>query len=121
MKIWNSKNLEMLIEVSKDVLNILYGATEVLCEVLINVFGNDREGYDCINNPVPYIEKENNETYEYWRYLSYEDQKDYFENNEYLNIYTDEFYEDDRERTARNMQKIADKLGRQFTNKNSKY
>lgn len=99
------------IEMARNILKVLYVTTEVLYQVLTEVFDN--------NTPVNYIE--NNETYEYWRYLSYEDQKDYFENNEYLNIYTDEFHEDDRERTARNMQKIADKLGRQFTNKNSKY
>lgn len=98
-------------EIAGNILKVLYATTEVLYQVLTEVFDN--------NTSVNYIE--NNETYEYWRYLSYEDQKDYFENNEYLNIYTDEFYEDDRERTARNMQKIADKLGRQFTNKNSKY
>ena len=99
------------IEIARNILKVLYVTTEVLYQVLTEVFDN--------NTSDNYIE--NNETYEYWRYLSYEDQKDYFENNEYLNIYTDEFYEDDRERTARNMQKIADKLGRQFTNKNSKY
>ena len=87
------------IEIARNILKVLYVTTEVLYQVLTEVFDN--------NTSVDYIE--NNETYEYWRYLSYEDQKDYFENNEYLNIYTDEFYEDDRERTARNMQKIADK------------
>ena len=84
------------IEIARNILKVLYVTTEVLYQVLTEVFDN--------NTSVDYIE--NNETYEYWRYLSYEDQKDYFENNEYLNIYTDEFYEDDRERTARNMQKI---------------
>ena len=65
--------------------------------------------------------KENNTTYNYWKGLTYEEQEQYFNNNEYLRIYTNDFYPNDRELTARHMQHIANKLNREFTNKYDRF
>ena len=65
--------------------------------------------------------KDNNATYDYWKKLSYEEQEYYFNNNEYLRIYTNDFYANDRELTAKHMQHIANKLNREFTNKYDRY
>ena len=65
--------------------------------------------------------KEDNATYNYWKGLTYEEQEQYFNNNEYLRIYTNDFYPNDRELTARHMQHIANKLNREFTNKYDRF
>ena len=66
--------------------------------------------------------KEENTTYEYWMNLSYQEQEEYFNNNEYLKDYIkNDYYPNDREMTAKHVQQIADKLGREFTNKYDRY
>ena len=65
--------------------------------------------------------KDINATYDYWKTLTYEEQKEYFENNEYLKIYTNDFYANDRELTAKHVQHIANNLNREFTNKYDRY
>ena len=65
--------------------------------------------------------KYNNATYDYWKTLTYEEQKEYFENNEYLKIYANDFYANDRELTAKHVQHIANNLNREFTNKYDRF
>lgn len=64
---------------------------------------------------------EDTSTYDYWKTLTYEEQEEYFNNNEYLRIYTNDFYPNDKELTARHMQDIANKLNKEFTNKYDRY
>lgn len=113
-KIWNSKAMDMFGEVG-------YGVLSTMKEVLVDTFGNEKEGYDIVNNPVPYVKEKSTETYDYWMTLTYQEQKEYFERNEYLKIYTNDFYENDRELTAKHVQRIADKLNKEFTNKYDRY
>lgn len=112
-KIWNSKAMDMFADVTCGVL-------ETLGEVISDTFGNEKEGYD-LNSGVSYVPESNHETYDYWMTLTYDEQKHYFENNQYLKIYTNDFYEKDRHLTAQHMQHIANKLGREFTNKYDRY
>ena len=66
--------------------------------------------------------KEENTTYEYWMNLSYQEQEEYFNNNEYLKDYIkNDYYPNDRHLTAKHVQQIADKLNREFTNKYDRY
>ena len=94
-------------------LNLLKGIAEVLVEVGTGLFSNE----------VVIDEKEtNNETYEYFRYLTYEEQEEYFDYNLDLQMYKDtHYYPNDREMTAKKAQELADKLGKEFTNKNKRY
>lgn len=67
-------------------------------------------------------EVENNETYNYWMNLDYDEQKYYFETNEYLKDYMkNDYYPNDRHLTAKHVQQIANKLNREFTNINNRY
>jgi hypothetical protein len=90
-------------------LNILSIVAEIITEVATGLFANNNEDT-------------NNETYEYWKDLSYQDQEYYFNNNEYLKDYIkNDYYPNNREITAKHVQQIADKLGREFTNKYDRY
>ena len=90
-------------------LNILSNIAEVITEVATGLFTNNNEDT-------------NNETYEYWKDLTYQEQESYFNNNEYLKDYIkNDYYPNDREMTAKHVQQIADKLGREFTNKYDRY
>ena len=90
-------------------LNILSSVAEVITEVATGLFTNSET-----NN--------SNETYEYWKYLSYDEQESYFNNNEYLKDYiTSHYYKNDRHMTAKKVQELADKLNREFTNKYDRY
>lgn len=111
--VWNSNVMDVLADVTCGVL-------ETLGEVLVDTFGNEKPGYD-LNSGVSYVPEDKHDTYDYWMSLSYDDQRDYFNNNEYLKIYTNDFYENDRELTARHMQHIADKLGKSFIDKYDRY
>jgi hypothetical protein len=54
--------------------------------------------------------------------LTYQEQEEYFNNNEYLKDYIkNDFYPNDRNLTAKHVQQIADKLNREFTNKYNRY
>ena len=91
-------------------LNILSNVAEIITEVALGIFSGN-------NN-----EESNNETYNYWMNLSYQEQEEYFNNNEYLKDYIkNDYYSNSRELTAKHVQEIADKLGREFTNKYDRY
>lgn len=96
-------------------LNILAGVAELMIEVTTGILTNNCE---TTNSDT----KENNSTYEYWMSLSYIEQKEYFESNEYLKDYIKtDFYENNRHYTALHVQQIADRLNKEFTNKNYRY
>lgn len=62
-----------------------------------------------------------NQTYDYWMTLTYEEQEEYFKNNEYLKMYKNDFYPNDRQLTAKHVQELANKLCKEFTNKYDRY
>lgn len=93
---------------------IAFETSALLGEVIVDTFSQGSTN----NNGM----KENKSTYEYWKNLSYLDQKEYFENNEYLKDYIqNDYYPNDREMTARHVQHIADNLNKEFTNKYDSY
>lgn len=97
-------------------LNILSGVAEVITIVATGLFANNN--CETTNSEV----KEENKTYDYWMSLSYIEQKEYFESNEYLKDYLDtDFYENNRHYTALHVQQIADRLNKEFTNKYYRY
>lgn len=91
-------------------LNILSGVAELTLEVINGLLSGS-------NN-----EETNNETYNYWKDLSYDDQESYFNNNEYLKDYINShYYPTNREITAKKVQELADKMNKSFTNKYDRY
>ena len=90
-------------------LNILSSVAEVITEVATGLFSSSEN-------------ETNNETYNYWKDLSYDDQESYFNNNEYLKDYINShYYPNNREITAKKVQELADKMNRSFTNKYARY
>ena len=86
--------------------------------VSIYLVGKGTENGEQVDNKA----KSEDNTYEYWKDLSYEEQFTYFSTNEYLKDYMqNDYYSTDRELTARHVQDIANKLNRQFTNKYNRY
>lgn len=80
--------------------------------------GKGTENGEQVDNKV----KSEDNTYEYWKDLTYEEQFTYFSTNEYLKDYMqNDYYSTNRELTARHVQAIADKLNREFTNKYNRY
>lgn len=75
---------------------------------------------DTNNNPANSIY---DETYNYWMSLDYNEQAEYYHNNEYLQTYMPEsqFYDKDRELTAKHVAEQADKLNRPFVNRFDRY
>lgn len=91
-------------------LNILSSVAEVITEVATGLFSG--------NNSI----ETNNETYNYWKDLSYDDQESYFNNNEYLKDYINShYYSTNREMTAKRVQELSERLNRSFTNKYDRY
>ena len=92
---------------------MLNNIMNIAIEVLTGLFNNE-------NNEVK--EEQNNTTYEYWMALTYQEQEEYFNNNEYLKDYIkNDFYPNDRNLTAQHVQRIADKLNKEFINKYDRY
>ena len=84
----------------------------------IYLVGKGTENGEQVDNKV----KSEDNTYEYWKDLSYEEQFTYFSTNEYLKDYMqNDYYSTNRELTARHVQAIANKLNREFTNINNRY
>lgn len=109
---------EMMVKGTIAVGKIAFETTALLGEVIVETFSQGSSNSNSIN----YVPKENNSTYEYWKYLSYQDQEEYFNNNEYLREYIkNDYYPNDREMTARHVQHIADNLNKEFTDKYDRY
>lgn len=91
---------------------MLNNIMNITLEVLTGLFNGSNETTN----------KEENTTYDYWMNLSYQEQEEYFNNNEYLKDYIkNDYYPNDRHLTAKHVQQIADKLNREFTNKYDRY
>lgn len=101
----------MLFDILAGMGEIIVGVAETLGEAVVNIFSQE-------NNS----DESNNETYEYWSNLSYQEQEYYFNNNEYLKDYIkNDYYPNNKELTAKHVADIADRLGRNFTDKYSRY
>ena len=91
---------------------MLNNIMNITLEVLTGLFNGSNETTN----------KEENTTYEYWMNLSYQEQEEYFNNNEYLKDYIkNDYYPNDRQLTSKHVQQIANKLNREFTNKYDRY
>ena len=91
---------------------MLNNIMNITLEVLTGLFNGSNETTN----------KEENTTYEYWMNLSYQEQEEYFNNNEYLKDYMkNDYYANDRQLTAKHVAQIADKLNREFTNIDNRY
>ncbi len=117
-KIWNSNAMDTFADITM-------GTLECLGETICEAFSKGGESsnnsysssYSSYTTPDYYTE-----TYEYWSNLDYGAQKYYFESNEYLKDYMDhDFYENDRELTAKHVAHIANKLNRSFNHINNRY
>lgn len=111
-KLWNSKAMNIFGEVGYEVLVGAGSITKMILESVSDTIKNDNTKEKEVSNK---------STYEYWMSLTYDEQKEYFERNKYLNIYTNDFYQNDRELTAQHMQYIADKMNREFVDKYDRY
>ena len=92
--------------------NILTNVAEVMVEVATTLFSGNNESMNDIEK----------NTLEYWESLSYQEQEDYFNNNEYLKDYKDShYYQNNRYQTAKRVAELSYKLNREFTNKYNRY
>ena len=117
-KIWNSKTFEAISEVNYEVLkgvgSVVKGVAEVGLEVLSAVANNATE----VAENKKSVEEE---TYEYWKGLSYREQQDYFELNYKLQEYGENYRYDNNEQMAKSVAEIARRENRSFTNKYDRY
>lgn len=117
-KIWNSKTFEAISEVNYEVLkgvgSVVKGVAEVGLEVLSAV----------ANNTVEVAENRRSveeETYEYWKGLSYREQQDYFELNYKLQEYGENYRYDNNEQMAKSVSEIARRENRSFCDKYDRF
>ena len=117
-KIWNSKTFEAISEVNYEILkgvgSVVKGVAEVSLDVLSAIANNTVEVAENRRS----IEEE---TYEYWKGLSYREQQDYFELNYKLQEYGENYRYDNNEQQARSVANIARIENRPFTNKYDRY
>ncbi len=104
-KVWNS-------EIFETVVDVTYGTVECLTDAIVSVFSHntsdkDRDYYQ--------------ETYEYWKRLEPCDREFYFNHNEVLQQWGDNYFYNDREQCAKHIAWIAEREGRPFTNKYDRY
>lgn len=102
--------IKFTVEVIHDTFNHSYGSPQPQ-------FGNGDNGslFGIHNDDVE------QETYEYWKKLSYTDQQFYFDNNETLKHYGESYRYQDREQMAKSAAYIAKCTGYAFTNKYDRY
>ena len=117
-KIWNSKTFEAISEVNYEILkgvgSVVKGVAEVSLDVLSAI----------ANNTVEVAENRRSveeETYEYWKGLSYREQQDYFELNYKLQEYGENYRYDNNEQQARSVANIARRENRSFTDKYDRF
>ena len=97
--------------------DIAIGMAQVTTEVLCETFSQGNNNEETTNNK-GYDEA----TYEYFRYLTNDEQQEYFKNNEYLNLYyEDKYIYNNRDQQAKVIAEIAYKMNRSFTNKYDRY
>jgi hypothetical protein len=117
-KIWNSKTFETISEVNYEVLkgvgSVVKGVAEVGLEVLSAIAINTIEVAENRRS----VEEE---TYEYWKGLSYREQQDYFELNYKLQEYGENYRYDNNEQMAKSVAEIARRENRSFTDKYDRF
>lgn len=117
-KIWNSKTFEAISEVNYEVLkgvgSVIKGVAEVSLDVLSAVANNTIEVAENRRS----VEEE---TYEYWKGLSYREQQDYFELNYKLQEYGENYRYDNNEQMAKSVAEIARRENRSFTDKYDRF
>lgn len=89
---------------------ILVGTASTLLEVVFDTFTQETHNSQVYNK-----------TEEYLNTLSYDEILDYFQHNEYLNEYSDNYIYSDRQQFIKSICNIADKENRSFTNRFDKF
>ena len=111
-KIMDSKVMD-IVEILGDICIEIAKATT---EVLIETFNHPCENkYSCEKLDIEQA------TYDYWINLSFVDQQYYFEHNETLQFYGENYRYDDKYQMAKSAAYIAKCTGRAFTDKYDKY
>lgn len=117
-KIWNSKTFEAISEVNYEILkgvgSVVKGVAEVSLEVLTGIANNAAE----VKENKRTVEEE---TYEYWKGLSYREQQDYFELNYKLQEYGENYRYDNNEQMAKSVAEIARRERRSFCDKYDRF
>ena len=117
-KIWESKAFEVMADVNYEVLkgigSVVKGVAELSLDVLNAIANNTAE----IAENKRSVEEE---TYEYWKGLSYREQQDYFALNYKLQEYGENYRYDNNEQMAKSVAEIARREGRSFCDKYDKY
>lgn len=117
-KIWNSKTFEAISEVNYEILkgvgSVVKGVAEVSLDVLSAIANNTIEVAENRRS----VEEE---TYEYWKGLSYREQQDYFELNYKLQEYGENYRYDNNELMAKSVAEIARRENRTFCDKYDRF
>lgn len=113
--IWNSKAFETIAEVNYEVM-------ATLGECIVEAFSGSSNNSNASSSYCAPKEKSvEDETYDYWMSLSSLEQQEYYENNEYLQRWGENYRYDDRHQMAKSAAEIARKENRSFTNKYDRY
>ena len=117
-KIWNSKTFETISEVNYEILkgvgSVVKGVAEVSLDVLSAIANNTIEVAENRRS----VEEE---TYEYWKGLSYREQQDYFALNYKLQEYGENYRYDNNELMAKSVAEIARRENRTFCDKYDRF
>ena len=134
--IWNSKAFETIAEINYEVMTTL---GECIVEAFSGSSSNNSCGsytsnnsYSCYNETsssfksessycTPKEESVEDKTYNYWMSLSSLEQQEYYENNEYLQRWGENYRYDDRHQMAKSVSEIARRERRAFDNKYDRY
>ena len=113
--IWQSKAFETIAEVNYEVMcNI----GEAICEAFSGSSSNNSSSSSYC---APKEESVEDKTYDYWMSLSSLEQQEYYENNEYLQRWGENYRYDDRHQMAKSVAEIARKENRTFCNRYDQY
>ena len=117
-KIWESKAFEVMADVNYEILKgigyVVKGVAEVSLDILTSIANNNVE----VEENKRSVEEE---TYEYWKGLSYRDQQDYFALNYKLQEYGENYRYDNNEQMAKSVAEIARREGRSFCDKYDRF
>ena len=139
--IWNSKAFETIAEINYEVMSILgesiveaFSGTRTSTNKSSSYTSNGYSscGYSSSNEPTTSYKTETSysrakeetvedKTYNYWMTLSSLEQQEYYENNEYLQRWGENYRYEDRYQQAKSVAEIARKENRAFTDKYDRY
>lgn len=136
--IWNSKAFEVMAEINYEVMTTLgeciveafSGSSSSSNNNCTSYTGNT--SYSCCNESpfnfksessycAPKEKSVEDETYDYWMSLSSIEQQEYYENNEYLQRWGENYRYDDRYQMAKSVAEIARRENRSFIDKYDRY